>query len=76
MEQYLQLLIYLAGPAIIALVTCIWKLWSDFNAFKLYVAENYVKQKVIETLTNDTREMKLILYEIAAKVGVPINRPF
>lgn len=76
MEAYLQLLIYLAGPAIIALVGCIWKMWSDFNNFKLHVAENYVKQRVLEDVNRTMTEMKALLYEIAAKVGVSVNRPF
>lgn len=73
---YIQLLLYLAGPAVIAAITGIIYLWRDFTAYKLYIAENYVKQEALKAMQNDMREMKNVLYQIAAKVGVPINNPF
>jgi len=75
LTPYTQLLIYLAGPAIIGLVTALIYLWREFTAYKLYIAENYVKQEAIHGIQRDMREMKGVLYQIAAKVGVPINNP-
>lgn len=72
---YLNLLVYLAGPAIVGLVTAVVFLWRDLTNLKIHVAENYVKQKALGDLQKDTEEMKSIMYQIAAKVGVPIHRP-
>lgn len=76
LEAYVQLLVYLAGPAVIALITVVVYIWRDFTSYKLYVAENYVKQQVLREMQNDMKEMKNVLYQIAAKVGVSINKPF
>jgi hypothetical protein len=73
---YIQLLLYLAGPAILGVIAGVLYIWRDFTAYKLYIAENYVKQEAINSIQRDMREMKSVLYQIAAKVGVTINNPF
>jgi hypothetical protein len=76
LDQYTQLLIYLAGPAIVGIVGALIKLWRDFVDYKLHVAERYVKKEDIHELTQDTKEMKGVLYQVAAKLGIAINRTF
>lgn len=70
MENYVQLLIYLAGPAIIGIVSAIIAQYREFYQFKLHVAENYLKKSDIEELKMDSKEMKKMIYQIAGKVGV------
>lgn len=72
-NAYIQLLIYLAGPAILGMVGAIIKLWRDFTDHKLHVAENYVKKEDMQEIKQDTKEMKGIIYQIAAKIGVSIH---
>lgn len=76
MDSYQQLLLYLAGPAIVGLVTAVVFLWREFASYKLHIAENYVKKGDLEEMKRDVRDMKSVVYEIAAKVGVTIQRPF
>lgn len=73
-QAYVQLLLYLAAPAILGIVGAIIKIWIDFTAYKLHVSENYVKRADLHEIKEDTKEMKSVIYQIAGKVGVPINR--
>lgn len=76
MDSYQQLLLYLAGPSIIGLVTAIIFLWREITAYKLHVAETYVKKGDLNELKKDVREMKGVIYDVASKLGVSIQRPF
>jgi hypothetical protein len=75
-SPYIQLLLWLAGPAVVALVASNFRLWVLFTNYKLYVAEHYTKKTDLQPLQRDVREMKGLIYQIAAKVGVEIQNPF
>jgi hypothetical protein len=74
-DEYLKLLTYLAGPAIVSMVGAIVTLWRELSRHKLHVAENYLKKTDIEQLQTDVRETRDIVHQIAGKLGVP-TRPF
>lgn len=74
MDTYTQLLVYLAAPAIIGIVTALIALWREFYQHKLHVAEHYVKKDDLSELKEDSKEMKKVMYQIAGKVGVRLDK--
>lgn len=74
MDAYTQLLIYLAGPAIVGLVTAVIFLYKDINALRLHIAENYAKQATLTDIQEKVSDTRDIVLEIASKVGVTVRK--
>ncbi len=73
MEVYVQLLIYLAPPAILGLIAWIWALWISHYKHKLHVAENYVKKDTVDEIKDELRSLTKMLWRIAGKLGIPVE---
>jgi hypothetical protein len=74
MDAYNQLLNYLAGPAIVGLITWVFFLQHDLNDFKIQVANTYLKNTAVDDIRADIKELSKVVYEIAGKLGVPIRK--
>jgi hypothetical protein len=72
MEPFQQLLLYLAGPAIIGQTCWIWALWSSHNNLRLNVAENYIKKDELASVQRELRTLTGLMYKIAGRLGVPV----
>ena len=71
---YVQLLLALAGPAIVGLVTAVIFLFRELNALKLHIAENYAKQATLVDIQQKVSDTRDIVMEIASKVGVQVRK--
>lgn len=76
MSEYMTLLAYLAGPAIVGLIVWVWLLWKSHMDYKVYVADNYVQKA--DTAQTDTKMAKIehtleeilkIVYELKGASG-------
>lgn len=74
MDAYTQLLVYLAGPAIVGLVTSVIFLYKEISALKLHIAENYAKQTTLTDIQEKVSDTRDIVVELAAKLGVIVRR--
>lgn len=73
MDTYVQLLLYLAPLAIVALITWVWLLWISHYKHKLYVAENYVKKEATDEIKKELQLLTKMLWRIAGKIGIPVE---
>lgn len=70
--QISQILVYLIGVAIVGLVAALAKLWHDFYAHKLHVAEQYMNSQDAEEIKQDLRALRDVVYRVANKLEVPV----
>jgi hypothetical protein len=72
-DNYLQLLLYIAPIAIIGLIGWIWALWISHYKHKLHVAENYVKKEATDEIKEELKSLTKMLWRIAGKIGIPVE---
>lgn len=62
MNEYLTLLQYLVGPAILGVVAWVYSIQRSHEAHKLHVAESYVRHP-------DLTKMELVMKDIQHQLG-------
>lgn len=74
--QISQVVVYLICAAIVGLVGAVAKLWHEFNAHRIHVAESYVrhpeltKMEVVMTdIQHQLGEILKIVYELKGAAG-------
>lgn len=67
-----DLIVYLSGAAIVALVAGFVALSRELSAYKTHVAETYVKTGALDEIKHDVRQLRDAVFQIAAKLEVPI----
>lgn len=67
-----EVVVYLVCASIVALVGALAKLWHDFYAHKLHVAEQYMSGHDAEEMKQDIRALRDVVYRIANKLEVPV----
>lgn len=76
-SQISQVIVYLIGAAIVGIVVALITLWREFAAHKLHVAEVYMNSHDVDEIKRDLRELRDIVWKIAAKMEVPtFSEPF
>lgn len=70
--QIVQVVVYLICVAIAGLVGALAKLWHDFYAHKLHVAEQYMSSQDAEEIKQDLRALRDVVYRVANKLEVPV----
>lgn len=70
--QISQILVYLIGAAVVGLVAALAKLYHDFNAHKLHVAEAYMANSDIDEIKQEIRALRDVVYRVALKMDVPV----
>jgi len=70
--QISQILVYLIGAFVLGLVAALAKLWHDFYAHKLHVAERYMNSEDAEEIKQDLRALRDVVYRVADKLEVPV----
>lgn len=76
-SQISQVIVYLIGAAIVGIVVALITLWREFAAHKLHVAEVYMNSHDVDEIKRDLRELRDIVWKIAAKMDVPtFSEPF
>ena len=73
MEVYVQLLIYLAAPAIIALIAWVGSQQVAIHNLKLHVAEQYIKKDDVADIKKDLKTMTKMMYRVSGKLGLPMS---
>lgn len=77
MDEFTKYLLAVAVPASVGYVgwsiASIIRLRVDLAALKLHVAENYPKHKDLDEIKKELRQLSMMIYEIAGKLGVPIR---
>lgn len=73
MEAHIaQIIVGLIGVSIVGLVGALAKLWHDFYAHKLHVAEHYMSSNDAEEIKQDLRALRDVVYRVANKLEVPV----
>lgn len=70
--QISQILVYLIGASIVALVAAVGKLWHDFNAHRLHVAQSYMANSDVDEIKQELRALRDVVYRVALKMEVPV----
>src|SRR5690606_5165652 len=65
-----QLLLYLLGAGVVGLVGAVWKLYHDFNAYKLEVAREFVRDGALDEIKDELKSMREVIYRMAIKLEV------
>lgn len=74
MDAYTQLLNYLAGPAIVGLITWVFFIQRELNDLKIHIANSYLKTTAVDDIRTDIKDLSKVVYEIAGKLGVPLRK--
>lgn len=77
MEAHIsQFLVTVMAASIVALVTALAKLWSDFKNFQTYVAEKYVPRDSVndsfDEIKEDLKSLRDVVYRVALRLEVPV----
>jgi flagellar biosynthesis/type III secretory pathway M-ring protein FliF/YscJ len=70
--QISQILVYLIGSGVVGLVVALAKLWADFNAYRLYMAEKYTSKEDLDEIKDDLKQLRDVVYRVALKLEVPV----
>lgn len=65
-----SLLLYLIGAGVVGLVGAVWKLYHDFNAYKLEVAREFVRDGALDEIKDELKSMREVIYRMAIKLEV------
>lgn len=79
-DEYSRLLYWLAGAAIVGLVGWVGRVQKqvydvarELQEYKLHVAETYMRKGPLDELREEVHALRLIVYEIAVKLDIPIR---
>lgn len=76
-SQISQIVVYLIGAAVVGLVAALAKLYHDFNAHKLHIAESYMANSDVDEIKQEIRALRDVVYRVALKMDVPVfTEPF
>lgn len=62
----------LTCSAVVGLVVWVWTLWRDYQAFKLKVAEEYLKTSALKEVKDEIHQLRNLMGQIALKLDIPI----